>query len=109
MSKGISKNDRAWEILFDEENILQHIKQDGFFYISSTRINQQREARLMAKFDHAVQLPKIFRQHKLSIQPVSRGSYIIGRFNSYFSLPKEHSSKILYFDLPEHIETLVNT
>ena len=41
----------------------------------------------MTKFDHAVNLPAIFEKHKLSIQPTSRGTYAIGRFESYFKTP----------------------
>jgi hypothetical protein len=78
MSARQSKNDVSWEVLFKEENILEQIKRNGYFYISSSRINKQREARLMTKFDHAVKLPKIFRDNGLTIQPVSRGDYIIG-------------------------------
>ena len=60
----------------------------------------------MTKFDHGVQLPKIFRDNGLSIQPVSRGKYIIGAFKSYFKLPKKSSTDIHYLNLPSHIETL---
>jgi hypothetical protein len=102
----MTKNDQAWEILFDEENILAEIEQNEIFYISSTRINEQRQARLMAKFDHAVQLPEIFRQNALSIQPVSRSGYVIGHFDSYFNLPRKHPTEITYLSLPEHIETI---
>jgi hypothetical protein len=102
----MTKNDQAWEILFDEENILAQIEQNGIFYISSARINEQRQARLMAKFDHAVQLPEIFRKNALSIQPVSRSGYVIGHFDSYFNLPRKHLTEVIYSNLPEHIETI---
>ncbi len=43
----------------------------------------------MAKFDHASQLPSVFKKHKLSILPTSRRTYSIGQFESYFKkLPK---------------------
>lgn len=100
------KNNVSWEILFEEEKIIEQIERDGFFYISSSKINEQREARLMTKFDHRVQIPQIFRDNGLSIQPVSRGGYIIGAFNSYFQLPKKSSTDITYLELPSHIETL---
>ncbi len=56
----MSKNDNAWQALFQEESILETINKDGCFYITSERINKKREARLMTKFDHQVQLPKLF-------------------------------------------------
>jgi len=108
MSANLSKNDRAWERIFREENVLDNIEQDGYFYISSERINKEREARLMAKFDHQFQLPKIFKENNLSIQPTSRGRYIIGSFSSYFSLPEcKISSDIKYVEFSSHIKTIV--
>lgn len=106
MTASKSKNDKAWEIIFEEEQILDRIAQDGFFQISSTRINQQREARLMTKFDHAVQLPQIFKDNNLTIQPTSRGNYIIGTFESYFQLPQKSTVEVAYPELPANIETL---
>jgi hypothetical protein len=109
MSVNPSKNDAAWQILFQEENILERIERDGYCDISSETINKKRESRLMTKFDHRSQLPMLFREHNLSIQPVSRGNYIIGNFSSYFSLPED---KVLpetqYFELPPHIETIAS-
>jgi hypothetical protein len=106
MTASKSKNDKAWEIIFEEDKILDLIARQGFFQISSTRINQQREARLMTKFDHAVQLPQIFSENDLTIQPISRGNYIIGAFESYFQLPKKSSEDVVYRELPPHIKTL---
>ena len=106
MSASKSKNDKAWETIFEEEHILDVIARQGFFEISSTRINQQREARLMTKFDHARELPTIFSDNGLTIQPTSRGNYIIGAFESYFQLPKKSSVDVIYRELPPHIETL---
>ena len=65
MSETNSRNDKAWEIIFKEEQILNVIAKQGFFEISSTRINQQREVRLMTKFDRATQRPKIFKKNNL--------------------------------------------
>ena len=106
MTASNSKNNKAWKTIFEEEQILDVIEKQGFFQISSTRINQQREARLMTKFDHAVQLPQIFSDNGLTIQPISRGNYIIGAFESYFQLPKKSSVDIVYRELPPYIETL---
>lgn len=110
MSANLSKNDIAWQVLFREENILDNIEKEGCFYISSTRINEEREARLMTKFDHKVQLPRLFRDNNLSIQPVSRGGYVIGNFSSYFQLPEDETlsrnAEVRYLELPSHIETI---
>ncbi len=108
MSAKPSRNDSAWQALFEEQKILEAIEREGRFYISSEIINQERESRLMTKFDHQVQLPRLFRDNNLSIQPVSRGGYVIGHFDSYFSLSEDRTlPEIQYFELPSQIETIV--
>jgi hypothetical protein len=37
----------------------------------------------MTKFDHEINLPKTFKDNKLSIMPLNRGSYIIAKFEAY--------------------------
>ena len=69
MSK--SKNDIAWEKIFEKYCILDKLANNERISISSTEINQFREARLMTKFDHRSQLPKLFIDHNLSILPTS--------------------------------------
>lgn len=102
----MSKTSAAWNILFKQEDIIREVESRGFFKISASRINKQREARLMAKFDHASQLPKIFRDNGLSIQPTARGEYIIGKFESYFTLPDLSNSEVQYRELNPNISTL---
>ena len=75
--------DAAWEVLFQRHSILERIAAEGSFSISSAEINKVKEARLMAKFDRSAQLPKIFRAHRLSILPVSRGGYLIAPFRTH--------------------------
>jgi hypothetical protein len=101
-----SKNDIAWESLFETHNILEEINKNGVYKISAKAINTKREARLMTKFDHHIQLPSIFKQNHLTIQPDSRGSYIIGRFKSYESLPKESFIDITEIPFPSYLETI---
>lgn len=38
----------------------------------------------MTKFDHRSQLPHLFREHDLSILPISRGAYEIGSVSKTF-------------------------
>lgn len=103
---GKSKNDVAWESLFEIHHILDEIEKSGIYKISAKDINIKREARLMTKFDHYIQLPSIFKQNSLTIQPDSRGSYIIGRFKSYENLPKEICNNIKEVPFPNYIETI---
>ena len=101
-----SKNDIAWESLFETHHILDEINKNGVYKISAKLINTKREARLMTKFDHHIQLPSIFKQNHLTIQPDSRGSYIIGRFKSYQNLPKELCTDVQEVSFPNNIETI---
>ena len=81
MSK--SKNDIAWEKIFNKYDIIDNVLSSGHSIISSTSINEFREARLMTKFDHKSQLPKLFADNNLSILPTSRGGYVIGNFETF--------------------------
>lgn len=82
----MTKTDEAWEKLFKCHSILESIEKYGCHEITSTQINQERESRLMAKFDHQSSLPRIFQQHQLAILPISRSSYIIARIQCYKQL-----------------------
>lgn len=95
-AKSNTKVDSAWNKIFSKFGIPQHIDKYGVFTISSKDINPFHQARLMAKFDHAKQLPPIFKKHEVSIQPLSRGTYAIGHFESYFDkLPQAPTPQIL--------------
>lgn len=103
------KNDAAWEKLFAKYNILEEIHQTRIFRISATQINEFREARLMTKFDHRVNLPQIFRKHDLSILPDSRGTYVIGAFDAYQAILPDHRTEAvepIKFPFPDTIETI---
>jgi hypothetical protein len=104
----MSKNDVAWEVLFETHSILERILKRGVYEISAASINKLREARLMTKFDHYIQLPSIFKQHGLTIQPNSRGTYLIGHFQSYQNLPPppETDEDIERVPFPVEIETI---
>lgn len=69
-----NRNDIAWQILFEKYSILENINKNGFFEIDSATINEVRESRLMAKFDHHANLPGLFKNNNLSILPISRKS-----------------------------------
>lgn len=98
-------NDVAWEKLFDKYCILDKIESDGRFEISAAQIKEFREPRLMAKFDHAVNLPKIFAAHKLAILPISRGDYVISNFSAYHRFEPPPSA-ICRMSVPAHLQSL---
>lgn len=78
-----SQNDRAWELLFEKYDILPQIESHGKFIISAPQIKEYREPRLMAKFDHNINLPQIFARNHLAILPISRRDYVISHFEAY--------------------------
>jgi len=100
-----SLNEIAWEKLFDKYNILEQIFSQGRFEISAIQIKEFREPRLMAKFDHVVNLPKIFSDNKLAILPISRGDYVISNFNAYHRFESDNVP-IIRVSLPTYIQSL---
>lgn len=100
-----SFNDIAWERLFEKYGILERINIDGEFQISAAQIKEFREPRLMAKFDHAINLPRIFAKNKLSILPITRGDYVISHFDAYHRFEADDSS-VTRLSLPTHIQSL---
>ncbi len=85
-----SKNDVAWNKVFEELKLLDSINSDGFALISATTLKEvgKREPRLMAKQDTLESRPEIFRKNNLSILPITNGEYVIFRDRykkSYFS------------------------
>lgn len=103
MSK--SKNDEAWEALFEKHSILERIDEEGSFHISSSDINTVREARLMTKFDSSDQLPDIFYENKISILPVSRGKYVLSNFHTFHEFTT-NKPEIINVNYPEHLQSV---
>lgn len=102
-----SKNDTAWSEIFENFPIVNVIEEKGFFIITSSQINNYREARLMTKFDVRRQLPKVFIENGLAILPITRGSYIIGKFNIFEDI--KNNTKLVSYGadtLPEHIKAI---
>ena len=103
MSK--TKNDIAWEKLFEKYKIIENIDKEGQFLINSIEINEFREARLMTKFDYRSQLPQLFAENQLSILPISRGSYLISTFNTFHEFDN-NEVEITKIDFPNYIESI---
>jgi hypothetical protein len=86
------KVDKQWENIFNDYPILQEIDKKGIYHITSTEINNYREARLMTKFDHRDNLPYIFSENNLRILPVTRGEYVIGNFEVYQDIDLDYDN-----------------
>lgn len=102
----MTKTDRSWEKLFDKYAIMDKINKDGFYEITAKQINEHREARLMTKFDHRNNLPKLFKQYNLAILPITRGSYIISQFDAYKILPYDSHTEKIEVPFPSHLESI---
>lgn len=100
-----TKNNVAWRELFNRYDILNRIDSDGKFIISASQIGEFREARLMTKFDHKINLPSLFKENNLAILPISRGDYVISNYKVYKDF-QEINSIITYLNFPGHIESI---
>lgn len=100
------KTDKAWEILFNRYPIISNIKRNGFFEIQAKEIKEVREPRLMVKFDHYNNLPKLFKDNGFSILPISRSSYVIGDFDVYEKVYYNQKLKPIQIDFPSDITTI---
>ncbi|KGI40817.1 hypothetical protein RS78_09445 [Clostridium tetani] len=85
--------------------MISEIDKNGKFEISAKEINEVREARLMTKFDHKVNLPKIFADNKLSILPITRGKYVISKFEAYTKF-ENINPEIVKVQFPEYITSI---
>ena len=98
-------NEQAWEQIFKDYHILDKIKEQGFFEITSEEINKYREARLMTKFDNSEAIPKILSENNLSILPISSSSYMLSTFKTYHNFEKIKGN-IIQVNFPQYIESL---
>lgn len=101
-----SKNETAWSLLFQKYDILTKVNSKGHFVITSNQINEFRESRLMTKFDHKNNLPEIFVENDLSILPLTRGSYIIAKFQAYQKIEYSKKLKPIPVQKRDDLETL---
>lgn len=104
-------NDRAWDAIFERYAIREKVQQDGVFHITANQIKEYREPRLMTKFDTKESLPKAFgkgKEKKMSILPDTRGSYVIGYFDTYLEFP-EMERKIKHVEFPDYLQTISKT
>ncbi len=104
-NKPKGKNDVAWEKLFEKFDILNQVDMHKNFIITADQIKEFREPRLMVKFDHKINLPQIFDKNKLSILPLTRGSYTISHYETYKQFESLGNS-ITQAKLPDFLESL---
>lgn len=98
-------NDKAWKKIFSKYNIIENVNKNKSYEITSKQINEFREARLMTKFDHRKNLPKLFQQNNLSILPITRGKYIISNFEAYHDFENKNE-EIISVDIPDFVQSI---
>ena len=102
----MGKTEQAWENLFKKYDILRQVSVHGDFCITAGQIREEREVRLMTKFDHSDDRPPIFKKNKLSILPLDRSRFLIGPFECYQDIkdnPNGAADKKLdrfHYDIP---------
>ena len=105
MAETIGKTDNAWLKLFEKYPIEEQTKNGGLFEIQADAIKEFREPRLMTKFDTVESVASPLRELGLNILPVSRHSYVIGKFDLYEAFPDTLGMKPTPISLPDY-ETL---
>ena len=60
----------------------------------------------MTKFDHSINLPTILSENKLAILPDSRGTYVIGYFDTYQTVPENFPTNPIEMSFPPDVESI---
>lgn len=97
------KIDKYWLEIFKNTDVIDKVEQKGNCIITADEIKKVYEPRLMTKFDYRDSLPNIFVENSLTILPVTRGSYIIGKYKAYENF-KEITTSIKKIEFPQWIE-----
>lgn len=95
-------NDAAWD------RVLPHLETElatfGYAVLEASTLKRLsgREPRLMAKHDFSAARPQVFRQRGLSMLPIRRDAYLIGKFDLYERFPDE-AGPLKSVPVPRHI------
>ncbi|MCP4155358.1 MAG: hypothetical protein GY757_46965, partial [bacterium] len=96
----------AWREINERLNYVAKIKETGEFYITAKEIKKVREPRLMAKFDHRVNRPQIFKDHDIAILPVTGASYKLLNFDSYMDSTYNKNQECITAGFMERFQTI---
>lgn len=98
-------NQEAWERLFERYDIAGQVEREGHYIITAPAIKEYREPRLMTKFDYRIHRPPVFRDNRLAILPITRGSYIISNFEAYHDIETPNED-VIYLTPPTNLESV---
>lgn len=98
-------NDAAWDLVFP--HMQTEIAESGFTVLEASELKRLsgREPRLMAKHDFSAARPQVFQEHGLSMLPIRRDAYLIGRFDLYQPFP-EQAGPLTTMPVPQHIKSI---
>lgn len=105
MADSMTMLDKAWEEILAKYPIEKKTSQGGLYEIQAKDIKAFREPRLMTKFDTSKSVASPLKELGLDVLPVSRHSYVLGKFNLYEEFPDVTNLKPNSITLPE-LETL---
>jgi len=108
----IKTNNCAWDKIFNELDVLDHIIRVGYFDITASQIKRHgdhREPLLMAKVDFREHLPRIMADNGLSILAIGNGSYRIAKTNPFIDVSEALPPRITKMRFPHDLLTLTPT
>ena len=98
-------NNKSWEKIFKDNNVLNHDFIKEPFVITAKQIKEscqdfkktnEKEVRILCKQDTREKRPKIFQDNDLFILPVKNGVYNIVKGEGYFDIPDIMSEEKIY-------------
>lgn len=104
-------NDIGWLRILSQPRLGQQLESKGWFTITAAEVRELsgRPPRLMAKHDFRDSRPWIFARENLSILPLSRSTYLVGRFDVYAAFPSDtETGPVQVRELPAGIDTLAD-
>lgn len=101
-----TKNDLAWEGLFEAHRIQERLDTEAYVTLSANDLRQFREPRLMVKIDQSQNRPEIFRKLGLNVIALSDRTFAIGDFDLFFELPELSLKDLQILPPPNRFETL---
>ena len=109
-TKNNLSTNEAWKQIIEKYDIINEIQNNGMFRIKASQIKEFKEPRLMAKWDSSDSLPRVLKDNKINILPVSRSEYVLSDFLLYQEIPElvEHVTQMDYVELPEFESIDVN-
>lgn len=109
MKNNLSANE-AWKQIIEKYDIINEVQKNGIFRIKASQIKEFKEPRLMAKWDSSDSLPKVLKDSKINILPISRSEYVLSDFLLYQEIPElvEHVTQMDYVELPEYESIDIN-